>query len=482
MGRDLITIAGNKFKRVLFVRTDIDEAKKHIHPRDILPPLAIGYAAKILEYKGYEIRFIDNRIEELSLCEFVRLSIKWSPDIIFLYTENWGLDSCIEYAEGVKKMRKSMPIIAIGPLVSCAPETLIYKGSSIDAALLGEFELALVSLLERMNNQKDICAIRSVYLPNKHNVKAEVINDLDKLPIPKYELFDPSKYTILCPLKFYKRVKWGYVISERGCPYQCIFCSPLIRERYDKKIKLRSPKIVVDEIERLINLGANVISFNDDDFTVSRKHVIELCNEINRRNLAVKWIAQARIDEVDKELLKIMKEAGCILLKFGIESGSNRVIRLINKTNKEIDWVKKTKEIFGYANKLGISTLSFFMIGNPTETEEEVRESINLAEEIKSDIIQVHFFTAYRGSAAYNIYKDKVKDNYPYHYSLGTNLSEIPDKRLKELHIEFYKKFYLNIPFLLNHYRKFWLFYLKNPRVWKRLASYMVKTSKIYNQ
>lgn len=469
-----INALSNQYKRVLFIRTDMDEEKKHIHPRDILPPLAIGYAARILEDKGYEIKFIDNRIETLAENKLARLSIEWNPDIIFLYTESWGLDSCIAYANDIKKLRKNMLIIAIGPLVSCAPETLVYKGSSIDAALLGECELSPVSLIERLNKKGTLRAIKSIYLPDKHNAKVEVINDLDKLPIPKYELFDPSKYISLCPLKLYKKVKWGYLLSSRGCPYECIFCSPLIRERYNKKVKLRSPERVADEIESLIRLGANVISFNDDDFTLSRQHVIKVCNEIKRRNLAVKWIAQARIDEVDKELLGIMKEAGCILLKFGIESGSNRIIRILRKTNKEIDWAKRTKEIFGHANQLGISTLSFFMIGSPTETEEELHESINLAKEIKPDIIQVHFFTAYRGSAACSRYKKELKDDNPYHYASGTNISRISNERLKELHRAFYKKFYLNIPFLLDHYRKFGLFYLKNPKVWKKLASHMI--------
>jgi len=473
MGIDSTAI-NTECKRVLFIRTDMDEEKKRVHPRDILPPLAIGYAARILEDKGYEIKFIDNRIETLAESKLVRLSIEWNPDIIFLYTESLGLDSCIGYAHGVKKLRKNMLIIAIGPLVSCAPENLVHKGSSIDAALLGECELSPVSLIETLNKKETIRAIKSIYLPDKHNAKVEAINDLDKLPIPKYELFDPSKYLSLYPLKFYKKVKWGYVLSSRGCPYECIFCSPVIRERYNKKVKLRSPERVADEIDSLVKLGANVISFNDDDFTVSRQHVIGICNEINRRNLAVKWIAQARIDEVDEELLRIMKEAGCILLKFGIESGSNRIIRLLKKTNKEIDWAKKTKEVFGYTNQLGISTLSFFIIGNPSETESEVYESINLAKEIKSDIIQVHFFTAYKGSIAYDTYKNKVKDSKLYHYSFGVNLSEILDERLKALHKAFYKKFYLNLPFLLNHYRKFGLFYLKNPKVWKKLASHMI--------
>lgn len=170
-----------------------------------------------------------------------------------------------------------------------------------------------------------------------------------------------------------------------------------------------------------------------------------------------------------------MRKSGCILLRFGVESGSNRIINLLRKTNKKIDWVKKAKEVFQYTNKIGINTVALIIIGNPTETEEEVYKSMSLVKEINPDMVQVHFFTPYKGSEAYKLYKDKMKNNNLYHYSFDINFSNIPDNKLKELQEIFYKNFYFNPTFFINHYKKYGLFYLNNPIVWKKLASYMIR-------
>lgn len=462
-----------KYKRILFFRAYFDP-KDSRHPRDINIPFTIGYAARLLEDKHYKIKLIDNRIKKLNIKNLIRESSNWNPDIIFLYTEKEGFIQLSKYIRILKKIKREILAVGIGPLVSLAPSDIVNKKTSIDMGLLGESELSILKLLEKVNNKKSISKIKNLYTPKKTKAKSEIIKDLDKLPFPKHELFNPLKYKLLYPLHLSKKVKFGHVLSSRGCPYNCIFCSQIIRESYGRRVRLRSAKNVVDEIEELLSLGVNLISFEDDCFTVSKKHVINICNEINKRKLDIKWTAHARIDEVDKEMLKEMKKSGCILLRFGVESGSNRIIKLLKKTNKKIDWVEKTKEVFHVANEIGFSTAALFIIGNPTETEKEIYDSIALAKEINPDMVQVHFFTPYKGSEAYKLYKNKIKNNNFYHYSFDINLSNIPDVQLKELQKKFYKTFYFNPTFFINHYKKYGLFYLNNPIVWKKLASYMI--------
>ena len=227
-----------------------------------------------------------------------------------------------------------------------------------------------------------------------------------------------------------------------------------------------------------MRMGVNIISFDDDYFTMSSKHVEGICWEIKKRKLNIKWIAHARVDNISASLLQTMKEAGCILLRFGIESGSKRIIKIFEKTDASMDWIEKSKDAFRISKDVGIPTVALFIIGSPTESAEEVKESIKLAKDLAPDLIQVHYFTPYPGSASYKQFKSKLdKDNLleMHHYKLPiVNLSNIEWKVLERLQLTFYREFLLRPEFFFQHLIKYIRFYFYNRYIFFRLLKTLI--------
>jgi len=242
-------------------------------------------------------------------------------------------------------------------------------------------------------------------------------------------------------------------------------------------MRLRSASKVVDEMEHLQNLGVNVITFEDDDFTVVEAHVLSICREICERRLNIKWICHARIDEVTPQLLIAMKEAGCSLLLFGIESGSQRVVDLMIKSFSKVNWRKKANETFFNAKNIGIATCAMFMVGNPTETKRDLQESISLSLELKPDMIKVHNFTLYPGALDYDRFRKRDDDLHSQHHYLKphVNVSQLNDVELKKAQLRFYRKFLFRPSFIVSHLRKYLLYYLVNwPMSWNLIKEGML--------
>jgi len=213
-------------------------------------------------------------------------------------------------------------------------------------------------------------------------------------------------------------------------------------------------------------LGANVISFEDDSFTFSSVQLNSVCDKLISENLGIKWICQGRVDELDYNILKKMKKAGCMLIRFGVESGSERIIKILKKTRDEKNWIEKTKEVFSRSRELGISTDAMFIIGSPSETQEDIFASIKLARSIRPDMLQVVFFTPYPGSEAFRIYRERFKNintSQLYHYGkLITNLSCVDSEKLIELQKKFYRSIVFRPSFLINHMVNYLYFYIFN--------------------
>jgi radical SAM superfamily enzyme YgiQ (UPF0313 family) len=170
-----------------------------------------------------------------------------------------------------------------------------------------------------------------------------------------------------------------------------------------------------------------------------------------------------------------MKDAGCILLRLGVESASDRILQMFGKNPKKKDWHTLCHQIFSGARTLGIATNALVIIGNPGETVAEIESTIKLTISLNPDIIQVHFFTLYPGSPAYDDYKDQLTDeavSKMHHYNIPTiNLSKVSDEKLWKLRSTFYKKFFLRPSFVMNHLYHYAPFYLSNPKVFKQLSN-----------
>jgi len=457
-------------KKVMLVRLNSPLINKIKHPRSLRPPFTLKYMQALLLKRGIQVKLIDCAIEAIVLDRLAGLAIEWCPQLLVISESILEYELVIRFASQLKKRKQDILIIVVGQGVG---EDFLKDPSCscIDFALKGEAEIELVNLIDEIENGTKITDLKSRYREKLLNLTLTV-EDLNGLPFPVYEQQELNRYSFVYPLKIYKRLKWGHILSSRGCPYECIFCSQTIRESFGKNIRLRSAKNVVDEIEALISRGANVIAFDDDNFTTVKEHVFSVCREIIERKISINWICHARVDNLTRDLLVLMKEAGCILLRCGIESGSERVLKILKKGGAP-HWKEKAGEVFQEAKKLGILTNALFLIGNPTETVSDIEESIALAKQLAPDIIQVAFFTPYLGSPAYEEYRDKLTSvplSQMYHYKpVMVNFSQVGAKELALLQRKLYGSILLTPEFILKHIRDYGLFYLFNHRVFFKL-------------
>ena len=226
-------------------------------------------------------------------------------------------------------------------------------------------------------------------------------------------------------------------------------------------------------MEQLKGQGVNMISFDDDNFTTSRTHVEGICHEIQRRGLKIHWLIHGRINNVDFELLKLLRESGCLHIRFGVESGASRVIELTHKAVSGQEWIKRSKEVFADTRQLNIATTALFVIGCPTETQGDMEQTFQLAKDLRPDIVQLHFFMPYPGSRIYEQLKSTLKDEEVlsmYHYTVPRmTLSAVSTRQLEDMRVKIYRRIFFSPRFLWEHIYRYAPFYCHNTDIFFRL-------------
>ena len=460
---------------VLLLRLRLAMLEGSFHPINFRPPYSLKYVESLLlQSRAASVRLIDQRITNLNFFDILGVFREIRYDLVVIDVSTLNSKESLKFCELIRggKQNCKTVLIGIGQEISANAQTYSTLGI-FDILIAGEAEVEIFSIIERLNEGISIDEIKEYYKHHDRFGKELTVADLDELPYPVYSREDFKGYSYVYPLKLSKRIVWGNVLSSRGCPNACIFCSQITRESYGKKLRLRSAVSVVDEIEYQHALGANMIAFTDDNFTTSVLHVESICREIKSRNLNIKWAAHARVDEVDRSLIRLMKDAGCILLRFGIESGSKRVVEFLGKTRNPDSWFLQSKEAVAQAKSLGISVACLFIIGSPTETSEDIRESVAFAKELSPDVIQVAYFTPFPGSQFYTRIKGGVDEqtiSWMYHYNKPLiNFSAMEDSELNNAQALFYKSFLLRPSFIFSHFRDHFLFYVFNPGIFRKL-------------
>ncbi len=442
------------------------------HPRGHRFPYILKYMEALLREAHYNVKCVDLLISPLQTKELLDLVKEWGPELIVVSSTARDHGFTLKLARAVKELNSPITI-CVGQDATARPAEYLFPGSSIDLVLRGDAEFELLEVIRKINNGHNIAVLQKSYSEGK----SLTIADLDALPFPRVTAHELQAYHHIYPVAINRHLVWGHILSSRGCPYPCMFCTEMIRETTGEKARFRSAANVVDEIEYLARQGANIIIFDDDNFTTSSAHVKNICEEMRRRNLNIPWVAHARVDNVGQDLLLQMKAAGCVLLRFGIESGSSRIIKILEKTANCFEWLPRAKDVFQVCKNIGISTSALFMIGSPTETKKEIEESIRFARELSPDMLQVSFFTYYPDTRASKRLKDREKDfdfSVMYHFSLPQprlNPSEVDNDTLQRLQRRFYRKVLLDPRFFFRHVVKYGLFYLHNPAILQSLSN-----------
>ncbi|MFA5144803.1 MAG: radical SAM protein [Candidatus Omnitrophota bacterium] len=473
-----MNIAENKRKmgKVALLRLKPPVFEYSYHPIGFRPPYILKYIEAFLKKEDFcDVKLIDQRITRLSFEDIVKNIKTWAPDIVVISISTLDVEQSLRFCRILREgtIGKSILIFGVGQEISADIEKYKDFNPLFDILLGGEAEIEIASIIRKINDGIDIKELKNFYNQDIFKTKLMEVSDPDSLPFPIYAPGSLEAYNFVYPLKLNKKVVWGHMLSSRGCPHHCIFCSQIMRESYGNRFRGRSATNVVDEMEHLSDFGANVITFDDDNFTSSRDHVKAICDEIESRQLKIKWIAHARIDEVDFALLKLMKKAGCLLLRFGIETGSKRVLEILSKTRNSGLWLKRVRHVIGRTRSVGIATVGLFIVGSPTETKDDLLESINFAKIISPDVIQVAYFIPFPGSSAYSLFKDQLKGipfSKMYHYDKPLiNLSAMSNGELEKAQSIFYASFLLRPIFVVKHIFNYLFFYLYNPTVFLEL-------------
>ena len=409
----------------------------------VLPPLGLSYIASFLERKGYEAEILDVQALNLTSNQTFQFLKDCKPDIVGVtsMTSNvWG-------AFEVTRLAKETGAITVlgGPQLASFPrETLFHN--FVDFGIIGEGEYAFWKLVKSFEEGSSFENIRGlVYRKNKDIIvnEPDLVEHLDELPFPARHLLPMNKYSSIIGLH-----PVTTMITSRGCPFKCGFCS---KQPSDKKYRTRSPKNVVDEMEEIVKkYKIKEIMFYDDVITLKRSHIVGICEEILKRGLKVKWESPTRVDCVDESLLRLMHKAGCIRLRYGVESGDPRILELMNK---KID-ISLIKRIFKLTRRIGIETFAYFIIGYISETYESYKKTLKLAMELDIDLAMFTMATPYPNTEFYKmaVSKNLIERDYWSRFTKGTNVNTrlpyfINDaERLIE---NAYRRFYLRAGFIL---------------------------------
>jgi radical SAM superfamily enzyme YgiQ (UPF0313 family) len=341
------------------------------------PPLGMGYISAMLKRNGFtNIVGVDLHVDSMSKFE----SEVVKADVVGVHTVSKAFPQVVELAYRAKQLNPKIKVVIGGGHATLEPEEVI-SAEPVDFAVVGEGEYTFLELVQALEKGDEFSHIPGIWYKSdsaiKENPPRGWVKNLDELPFPDRELFDIRKYNLQWSI--FKSVP---IITSRSCPYNCTFCQPALREIIGP-YRQRSVENVLSEIRFLMTkYKAQHLSSADNTVTVNRKWVIEFCNELIKQGLKVTWSVSVTISQVDKELLALMKKAGCTAIAPGVESGSQYVLdHILHKKLK----IERAREVVREANELKLRIHCYFMIGIPGETREQMLETVELAKTINCE-------------------------------------------------------------------------------------------------
>jgi len=425
-------------------------------------PLNLCYIAAYARknHPQSEFKILDSEILGIGHEETVEETARYSPDLIGITSNTCVFDSVITLTSLLKQRLPEVPIIIGGPHPSALPERTLTE-SAADFVAIGEGEVSFEKLISHLKEGKssweeieglgyrELCGRIRINKPRK------LIEDLDMLPFPARDLINNELY--MPPPT--KRVSLGrntLIAASRGCPHNCGFCGAKLV--WGRKIRTRKPEFIVAELEQCVNkYDISSFNFTDELFTNSKKHILEICHLIKQKGLDIAWVCSARAQHLDEETLSAMKEAGCREISFGIESGSPKILKRINKKldlKEALRTVWRTKET-------GITTHASFILGYIGETEETIKETIRFAKKLNTQIAAFFIASPLPGTRLYKEAKEKGylrKDAKWIDYSPLSNmepvlqLPHLPAGRVKYWHRRALRIYYFRPKYIISRF------------------------------
>ena len=425
-----------------------DTASKYKFIGLVAPPLGIGYIAAVLEENDIEVKIVDGSALEMSWEELEKEIYTYSPNIIGITALTPTINQALKTARIAKNTCNDALVVLGGYHPTFTYDELL-KNDFVDIVAFGEGEYTMLELAKAVENETDLREVKGIATKEFITPSRPIIEDLDELPFPARHLLPMDKYKILN-----MKLTTGTLISGRGCPHKCSFCSSAAMHGH--KLRMRSSENIVDEMEHLLNVhDAEMMAFMDDTFTMNRKRVEEVCAEIKERDLDFYWGCTARADTLNKNLLGKMKDSGCITLFLGVESADQQHLDNLNK-RVTIDRIKKTFEI---TNELNVRTIASAVLGMPGDTKQSIEKTINFVKSLNPTYAVFSLATPYPGTDFYiNASKQNlIKVNDWSKYTLLSPVLETVDcslEELKSLQKQAFRDFYLRPSYII---RQAWM-------------------------
>lgn len=353
------------------------------------PSLGLVYIGAVLEKAGHQVFYLDCTAERISLPQTKdKLEHYQNIDFIGITATTPMINNALKIASCAKKIFPAARVVLGGVHPSVMPDEVL-SDSNVDYVVRDEGE---ETMSELVGDQAEETILGLSFKKGGkiiHNPLRPLIQDLDTIPLPAYHLLPMNKY--YPAVGSYKRLPAMSIFATRGCPGRCTFCYRTFRG----VVRKRSAENIISEIKLLQKeYGIKEICFYDDTFTLFKEEVKKFCQIIINEKMDLTWSCFTRVDYIDKDLLEIMKQAGCHLILFGVESADEEVLKNIKKRIS----LNQVKEAVAVCRKIGIETRASFMIGNVGDTEETVQKTIQFAVDLDPDEVQFNITTIYPGT------------------------------------------------------------------------------------
>lgn len=418
-----------------------------------LPSLGIGYIAAVLERSGYEVCIIDRMISEKEIAGLTNEIVQMKPYVVGFYCLSETFKIVMQILKIVKEKLPSVITVIGGPHVYGLPNQGI-SYDWVDYEIWGEAEESLSKLIESNFNPQAFVSIAGLIYKDNGQIKLNpmaLIDNLDNLPLPARHLY-PSMNHCRPSILAYKRLPATGIITSRGCAHNCIFCHS---GKGHFKLRFHSTDYVLDEIKYLKNnYGINELIFFDDTFLINQERALKICEGIIGESIDISWSCNARVNNLNKNLLKALKKAGCWLIQVGVESGNQDILKTIKK-GITLEQVKKACRL---AYDAGLEVKAYFILGHPEETVNTLNDTIKFMNRLPVHYAAINFMTPLPGTELWDVAEkygtiDKKKlerINY-----LSDRPVFIPFGLTEEILIdkfrEAYLKFYLNPKTILRY-------------------------------
>lgn len=368
-----------------------------------VPPLNLLSLAAQTRENGYTTTIVDCSAEKLDFEQSVQRLVDSNAKYIGITATTLSINDAARLARKIKDVLPSSVIIIGGVHVTALPVETIRDYVEFDIGVCGEGELTIINLLDALRKNKDLHLVKGIVFRSNGQIKVTdkqlLINDLDILPLPAWDLLDGFATRYAPTTSRMTGLPSIYINSARGCPYQCIFCD---RSVLGNSFRAFSEKRVVQMIQKAKEMyKVKHITIYDENIAINRQRVVNLSRMFLEAQLNVNWSCDMRADFIcrNEDIPQLIYKAGCQGVNFGVESGNQRILDFYKKG----ETLGEIKKAISLVHKAGINTTGFFIIGGPTETAATIKDTISFASSLELDYAVALYFTPFPGSI---IYKD----------------------------------------------------------------------------